>query len=301
MKKLLATVVLLFIGMLIPITANAASIQPTSKDGAVGCTIRTFEETAGYISVDSGTAKLMIPENTKLIVVAESMNRFNVVYMGQSIWVDNSKVLINIKDYIPSITVSLSMTKNPNDFSMGGCSIEDLTNVALYTSKGSVNGTEAWLKYEPAKKLREAEKLFLEDGYSIIVYDAYRPYDTTVHFQKAFRSFLNTQTKSFKNDWFGELGESWFLAQNASSHNYGVALDMSLIKDGKEIEMPSIQHTLDKTSAYYYWKNANTEASNNAHYLKNIMEKVGFTYLKSEWWHFQDNDAERGNVINVPN
>lgn len=301
MKKTLTTLITtvlaaiaLFIGT--PVNANAAS------ESIIGCSIRTTEETVGYYSSCESDKLAVIAKDTKLVVEAEANGRFLVNLDQQYLWIDSKNVLVNIAEYIPSLDIRLAMAQEQNFFQMADQAIDGLTNKQFYTAEGSINGSEAWLKYEPAKKLAIAQDSFLADGYSIVVYDAYRPYSATKSFQAAYRNFLNQQSKSFKSQWFGELGESWFLAQKASSHNYGVAIDMSLkTLDGQLVSMPSAIHTLDKRSAICEWKNANTAESKAALYMKTTMENAGFSYLKSEWWHFQDNQTERGSVIDIAN
>lgn len=298
MKKIFTTLFLLVLVTLNVVVANAASSEDFSDGEIRGCTIRTTQQTVGY---QNGKA-ITIPKDKKLEAIKEKQGKILVFYKEKKVWIHTKSVLlINVAEYIPSIDINLAMAKKHNFFSMANEEIDGLSNRRFYNAKGSKNGTEAWLRYEVAKKLLKAQKVFQDKGYSIIIYDAYRPYTATMEFQKAYRSFLNTKTVSFKKWWFGALGESWFLAQKASSHNYGIAVDMSITKNGKKVKMPSKIHTLDKRSAYYFWSPANKKSSKNAKFLKEIMESVGFSYLQSEWWHFQDNTVARGNVIDIPN
>ena len=80
---------------------------------------------------------------------------------------------------------------------------------------------------------------------------------------------------------------NYFLANGTSKHNKGVALDMTLTKKGKNQEMQTIIHDL----CWYSETAKNTSAAKT---LASIMKGAGFGGLKSEWWHFQDNDALNG-------
>lgn len=294
-RTIFTTVFTLLLIFSSPIIANAASEE------IIGCQIRTTKISEGFER--STQEYVSVPEDERFIVIAEENNEFLVNYQNKNIWLESSNVLVNIADFISDLDVRLAMSQQSNYFKMADEIIDGITNRQFYTAEGSIDGTEAWLRYETAKKLKDAQQKFVEDGYGIVIYDAYRPYDTTVEFQNAYRKFLNQKPKSFKTEWFGQLGESWFLAQKASSHNFGCAIDMTLKKlDTDEVvRMPVAIHTLDKRSAYYMWKNSKTEEAKAARYMKNIMEESGFSYLKSEWWHFQDNELQRGDVINVPN
>lgn len=289
-------------GAMKPLAASAATPSaPSRKDGEiVGCTVRTaYDDVPFYNSGDVQQGSLK--SDMRLTITGETADKFEVE-LGGTIWLRKSDVLLNIKDYIPSLDIRLPMATGAI-FKMADEDIPGLTGEVFYTNPGSQDGSEAWLKYEPAKKLLKAQQMFLQKGYGIIVYDAYRPYQDTKFFQKAYGAYLDTKSNSFKNEWFGKLGESWFLAQKASSHNYGVAVDISVknLETGEELVMPAPMHTLDKRSAYYMWQNGSNEASLNAKQLKKTMEEAGFTYLKSEWWHFQDNNESRSKVIRIAN
>lgn len=300
MKKIfLALVMLLLTSKMVAYAAPSET--DLAIDGEIrGCTVRTTKDMTGLLT--SGE-EASIPKDSKCTVVREEDGKFLVSYQGRSVWIGTSTVLINIADYIPSVDIQLAMAQEENLFSMADEKIEGLTNRQFYTAKGSVEGSEAWLKYEPAKKLLVAQESFLEQGYSVVIYDAYRPYSVTMEFKGAYSNFLDGKSQEFKQQWFGSLGESWFLAQKASSHNYGVAMDISLknLSTGKVLEMPSNMHTLDIRSAYCDWSTKDTESTDNAQLLKKVMENAGFSTLKSEWWHFQDNSIKRGKVIDIPN
>ena len=78
-----------------------------------------------------------------------------------------------------------------------------------------------------------------------------------------------------------------FLAKGRSNHNYGIAMDMTLvsIKTGGEVQMQTMIHDLS-------WYSEVAKNNDMAKKLKNIMLGAGFGGLTSEWWHFQDNDIK---------
>lgn len=85
----------------------------------------------------------------------------------------------------------------------------------------------------------------------------------------------------------GRYGLANFLAQGYSNHNLGVALDLTIVSlySGEEVEMQTAIHDL----SWYSELKKNNDAAKT---LQNIMVGAGFGTLKSEWWHFQDNDAK---------
>ena len=72
-------------------------------------------------------------------------------------------------------------------------------------------------------------------------------------------------------------------------------MDITLIKDSKEINMPTPFDQINGASRDY--ANATIEQKNNALYLEKIMVSSGFIPLPSEWWHFDDSDYQNYNFI----
>jgi D-alanyl-D-alanine dipeptidase len=128
-------------------------------------------------------------------------------------------------------------------------------------------------------KLKRAQEIFAADGYTIKIYDAYRPYDVTVR--------------------FGEFMDNpIYLASplTGSHHNRGVAVDMTLVdQNGLELEMPSLIHTLNFTSSRLN-EEITPEARRNLDYMSAVMESCGFLLYKHEWWHYTDS-----NRLSYPN
>lgn len=81
-----------------------------------------------------------------------------------------------------------------------------------------------------------------------------------------------------------------FLAKQASAHNKGIALDLTLVdaRTGEELPMQTAMHDL----SYHSVLASNNE---NANLLAKYMKDGGFNDLTSEWWHFQD-DATRNEL-----
>jgi len=123
------------------------------------------------------------------------------------------------------------------------------------------------------EKLMEAQEKFAEDGYTIIIYDAYRPYSVTLLLYEKYQN-------------------STYVAgpRIGSVHNKGAAIDISLLdQDGNPLEMPSLIHTLDSTSNRNN-PNMSDTAKANMDYMADIMESCGFSTINSEWWHFSDKE-----------
>lgn len=85
----------------------------------------------------------------------------------------------------------------------------------------------------------------------------------------------------------GRYRLSSFLAQHGSTHNLGIAIDLTLerLDTREELKMQTAMHDL---SCYAVL----TRNNDNADLLAGYMLGAGFDPLTSEWWHFQD-DATR--------
>lgn len=129
------------------------------------------------------------------------------------------------------------------------------------------------LQYDILPMLKRAIDIFAADGYRIVIYDAYRP-------------------TSVQQRWFDVVRVHKWVADPSIGmggiHDRGTAIDMSLIDmEGNELEMPTPMHTFTEDSARDS-QNMTETARHNMDYMKNVMVGCGFTYINSEWWHFQD-------------
>lgn len=77
-----------------------------------------------------------------------------------------------------------------------------------------------------------------------------------------------------------------FLAQAVSTHNRGIALDLTLVRADSEEEllMQSQMHDLS-------WYSIPAQNNENADLLASYMEGAGYHGISSEWWHFQDDET----------
>ncbi len=142
---------------------------------------------------------------------------------------------------------------------------------------GNVYGQEiCLLQRDTLDKLLAAQEMFMKDGYSIIIYDAYRPYSVTCKMFDIHKDGTYVAGKRF-----------------GSIHNKGAAVDISIVDNstGLPVEMPSPIHTLDSRSNRSN-PNMTATARANMNYMAEIMRKCGFTTIASEWWHFTDIDSD---------
>ena len=123
------------------------------------------------------------------------------------------------------------------------------------------------LEESTAKMLMEAYNLFDQAGYTIKIYDAYRP--------------ASAQDK---------LEATVDFAGNNDLHSLGRAVDISLVNraNGQELRMPTKVHDFSEAAARTSADNWEWTLKNNVEYMTEIMESVGFKTIENEWWHFEN-------------
>jgi D-alanyl-D-alanine dipeptidase len=148
---------------------------------------------------------------------------------------------------------------------------------------------KAYLAKAPAQALcvvqAEAKKL----GYSLKIYDSYRPVKAVAFFQSwARRPETNPQIKAmyYPGHTRLELFEAGYIAKQ-SSHSRGSAVDLTLIdlKTGQNLDMGSAFDYFDDLSHTQSPKATEAQLKNRM-ILKELMESRGFKNFSQEWWHY---------------
>ncbi len=164
--------------------------------------------------------------------------------------------LVDVRRYTSGIEIDMVFAKDGN-----------VLGDALYEREVCL------LQKGTAEKLQKAQDIFAQKGYSIVIYDAYRPHSVTVAMYEKYKNPTYVSRPKFGSD-----------------HNRGAAVDMSLIdKDGNPVEMPSPIHTF--SSASHRDSKMSRKAESNMNYMAKVMKSCGFKAINSEWWHFSDTDA----------
>lgn len=167
---------------------------------------------------------------------------------------DDEYVLV--KKYIPDIYVELRYATENN-----------FTGVKIY------DFTEAYLRYGTVKKLAQVQKELKQQGYSLKIWDAYRPFEAQ---QKLWEVYPDPN----------------YVANPANGmrrHNLGGTVDITMVAaDASIIPMPSEFDDFSLKADRNYSDIDNEEAVNNVMILQNAMENNGFTGYQGEWWDYSD-------------
>lgn len=227
-----------------------------------------------------------IKAGTPVKAFAETNGYMKVYYNKRVGLLDSSLCMINLADAMqPEMLFDITNSYS-SKYKIHQNDITDVTGEVLYPYAMTDEGTFLVpLLYPVAVKLYEAEADALERGYTLKIYDAYRPYEVSTYIYQKTTEFIE------ENPIYGEYieetikgvtySQSNFLAKSASNHNYGVALDLTLadLETGEELQMQSDMHELSPWSV-------RALNNDNANLLSEIMLAHGFRGLNSEWWHF---------------
>jgi D-alanyl-D-alanine dipeptidase len=163
-----------------------------------------------------------------------------------------------VKKYIPDIYVELRYATENN-----------FTGVKIY------DFTEAYLRYGTVKKLAQVQKELKQQGYSLKIWDAYRPFEAQ---QKLWEVYPDPN----------------YVANPANGmrrHNLGGTVDITMVAaDGSIIPMPTEFDDFSLKADRNYSDIDNEEAVKNVMILQTAMENNGFTGYQGEWWDYSDTD-----------
>lgn len=152
-----------------------------------------------------------------------------------------------------------------------------------------INGYQApraYMTKEALAALAKAAEDLREQGYRLLIWDAYRPQKAVDDFVAWINDPKNPGDKSF----YPALEKSNLLAGHyimaKSGHTRGSTVDLTIIKkDGSFVDMGGTFDLFSEISHPDY-KKITKKQKKNRKILRDAMLKAGFNPLDSEWWHF---------------
>jgi len=173
--------------------------------------------------------------------------------------------LVNVEKVIPGIRLDIRYASTNN-----------------FMGKAVYSVAKCYLRQSTAKKLAVVQKELESMGLGLKIYDGYRPFSVT------------------KKMW-DLIQDERYVANpsKGSKHNRGAALDLTLVtKAGKDLEMPTdYDNFTDK--AHWNYKDLPEQVIKNRALLRFVMEKHGFEGISTEWWHFNDSEWKKYEILNV--
>lgn len=136
------------------------------------------------------------------------------------------------------------------------------------------------LRAPVAQALKQAQAQLIAQGYSLKMYDCYRPHSV----QQAMWKILPDGRYIANPAW-------------GSKHNRGAAVDLTLVdRSGKALEFPSDFDDFSERS-HRNSPTASATANQNVQILTDAMTAQGFTTIATEWWHYDGPDWQKYGVL----
>lgn len=164
--------------------------------------------------------------------------------------------LVSIEEYIPSLYIDLKYASTDN-----------------FTGKVIYDFTQPRLRYGTVKKLAAVQEELVSMGYSLVIWDAYRP----LYAQRALweacpdPAYVSDPTTGYRGH----------------SRGHTVDITLTIIANGKDVVMPTGFDDFTSMADRDY-SDVSPEAAANAAMLEEIMTRHGFSGYSGEWWHYSD-------------
>ncbi len=315
-------------------SGTSTNIDATNMKGYImePAKIYTNENLSSVLRDSKTTSYSTSPEVVTIVGMGKSKSSsFEIKTSdGECGWIDKKYIAVNLQEYLSGYKVEYPLTNKSNSIYQvttrqsetgDGRFLKD-TVYKLNLGKLYTNDYLPLARYNFASKLKPAVVAASSDGYTLQIYDAYRPTSVSAAARDKLKAMIDGDSskkiwnvlhtsygssgKAYTWEMDTSMGDSrnshWFLAGTTSAHNRACAVDIS-IKGGT---MPSAMHELSTWSIKYYAngnylspKSTSSERRSAGNYaasmtesailLDHYMTDIGkLNDLASEWWHFQD-------------
>ncbi len=183
---------------------------------------------------------------------------------------------VNIRDVIPEVQTEIRYATTHNFVG------------------DKINGYEeeiALMTKEAAAALIGANNDLKEQGYTVKIFDAYRPQSAVNHFVSWSNDYDDQRMKS---EFYPDLDKSVLFSNgyiaSYSGHSRGSTIDLTLVdlSTGEEADMGGSFDYFGSLSHPDY-TGISSQQYENRMTLRNAMTGNGFAPLSTEWWHFSLN------------
>lgn len=165
---------------------------------------------------------------------------------------------VSVADCVPGVRVELKYATEDN-----------------FTGQVIYDFTEAYLRYGTVQKLSAAQEALGGQGYSLLIWDAFRPTAAQFRLWEVCPDpvYVANPERGF------------------SSHSRGNTVDVTLVfPDGSPVEMPTGFDDFSPLADRDY-SDVPESAAAHARLLEDVMAECGFRPYSGEWWHFSDTDS----------
>lgn len=294
------------------------SIEGATGYGLIDLTVRSAD--------NSSASKIMTAAAGQPFTILQGGNAyFKVRFEDGTIgWVYKNYTLVNLPDVIPSIVYN-DTNATGSLFRSEGLELEGVTGQSLYSGK-TYNARLGYVQfnmpvlYPMTKKIAAAQSAALANSETLVLYEGYRPMSAQTAVCNSLRNLMSVNS-TIRND-ISKWGVAWFISTGVSNHQRGYAIDVALasVDSTKQLtvddvvisipvsyttlNMPTQMHELSPRAATFTrgvksnsktaWKSAARAKTmtDDALKLQTYCTNAGLTPLASEWWHFNDWDAQ---------
>ena len=274
------------------------------------CTIWPIQELKVY--QDSARTKSIgsVPAAKAYCVMGQENGMFRILYGSDYGYIDSNYCLINLPELLGELCNYTIANSYDSLYMAHEYEIPTATGKVIvgYEKVKLKDGSQLVpLLYPVAQRLGKAAMVAISQGYKLNIYDAFRPQEATIALYDQAQNLANTPIPKYTYTgviWddlpssqgltygqlmtdFGRYTMNYFLAAGKSQHNRGIAIDLTLtdLVTGEDLKMQTSMHDLS-------WYSELSRNNRNSNTLASIMQSVGFSGLASEWWHFNDLEAQ---------
>lgn len=194
---------------------------------------------------------------TEIDNITEQSSTPNVTVPSDTVGLPDSRDFVRVADYIPDIVCELPYASTNN-----------------FTGKVIYDFQDAYLRYGTVQKLSIVQDALREYGFSIKIWDAYRP-----QWAQVWLWNICPDPVYVSNPYQGKR-----------THCRGNTVDVTLVDmDGNEIPMPSGFDDFSARADRDY-SDCTSEQGANSQLLESVMVHAGFKPYSGEWWHYTDEE-----------
>jgi D-alanyl-D-alanine dipeptidase len=221
-----------------------------------------------------------------------------ILMMSLIILIASTSLAQQKKDQINLKTNIVSEKKN--DLPKGFVYIDDIIPSAQYdiryygehnfvgTGIDGYKAPFAIMSREGAVALKKVSDALDKKGYTLMIYDAYRPQKAVNHFIAWSKDAKDVKTKE---EFYPKLNKRNLFKlgyiSSKSGHSRGSTIDLTLIhqSSGELVDMGGPYDFFGDIS-HHGTKLITKQQTSNRNLLKNMMVKYGFKAYSKEWWHY---------------
>lgn len=156
-----------------------------------------------------------------------------------------------------------------------------------FTGKKIYSANKCYLRPEAVEGLKKAVRLAAQEKepFTFCLWDCYRPQDAQKVLWNAFPNASYVASP-----------------KRGSRHSRGMAVDLTPCDfSGNPLEMPTdFDNFTPRAHMDYYELDLPDAILLRREKLKEIMKDAGFTYTRTEWWHFDKKGWKNKPLLNIP-